>query len=242
MIRRIGWALLGLLLIFAAATVLTARSGDPTLYPARGEDRFTIHLVNHGWHSGIVLPRSDLTKDGAGAALRAIGERFAAYPQIEFGWGEAEFYRETPTVSDLDLWLGLKALFTPGGRDGVVQVVGLPDDLRFAFPNSDIVPVEVSREGLKRLLTRLEASFRLQDHQPIDAGPGLYGPSRFFAGNGRFGFWNVCNHWAADLLNSAGLPTAPVLASLPRGLILDLAWRSGAKEIPKAPVHERLPE
>jgi hypothetical protein len=36
----------------------------------------------------------------------------------------------------------------------------------------------------------------------------------------------VCNHWIAGLLDAAGVPTSPVLATLPYGLILDLRWRS----------------
>lgn len=221
-----------LLLVLALITLFTAKPGDAALYPPKPGDAHAIYLVSHGWHSGLVLPRAVLTGAGAGAALRAVADRFRTFPMIEFGWGEAEFYRATPTVADLDWGLALKALFTPGGRAGVVQVVGLPAQLRAAFPTSDIVPLNLSGEGLARLLARLDASFRLADHQPVDAGPSLYGTGRFFAANGRFSFWNLCNHWAADLLNAAGLPVAPVLATLPRGLILDLGWRSGAAALP----------
>lgn len=224
-----------LMLVLALATIFTAKPGDAALYPAKPGDAHVVYLVSHGWHSGLVLPRDVLTGRDSGAALRTVAEKFRDFPMIEFGWGEAEFYRATPTVADLDWGLGLKALFTPGGREGVVQVVGLPNDLREAFPRSDIVPLTLSGEGLRRLLTRLEASFRLLDHQPVDAGPGLYGAGRFFAATGRFSFWNLCNHWAADLLNAAGLPIAPVLATLPRGLILDLEWRAGATPLPLTP-------
>lgn len=224
-----------LLFVFALAVILTAKPGDAALYPPKPGDAREIVLVSHGWHSGLVLPRSALTGEGAGAALRAVADRFRDFPMIEFGWGEAAFYRATPTLADVDWVLGLRALFTPGGREGVVQVVGLPSNLRAAFPTSDIVPLTISGEGLKRQLARLEASFLIRDNQPVDAGPGLYGQSRFFEGAGRFSFWNVCNHWAADLLNAAGVPVAPVLATLPRGLILDLEWRSNAARLPLSP-------
>ncbi|GEO97954.1 DUF2459 domain-containing protein [Methylobacterium haplocladii] len=231
-LRRIGLTAAGLFLAFLLAAVLTARPGDLTLYPPTDADARTIHLVSHGWHSGVVLPRAALTEEGAGTALRAIAIRFRDYDNIEFGWGEARFYRATPTVTDVDWVLAAKALFTPGGADGVVQVVGLPDDLRATFPNAEIVSIRVSPAGLGRLLARLDANFRLEGLQPIEDGPGLYGPSLFYAGTGRFSFANVCNHWTAGLLNAAGLPVAPVIDTYPRGLILDLSWRSGATALP----------
>lgn len=233
-LRRLGFAAAGLLVALFLLVVLSARPGDPSLYPPPPDDGITIHLVSHGWHSGVVLPREALTGEGSGAALRSVAVRFRAYPRIEFGWGEARFYRATPTVTDVDWRLALEALFTPGGRAGVIQVVGLGEDVRDAFPHSAIVPVPISARGLTRLLTRLDASFRLDAGQPIAAGPGLYGPSLFYEGEGRFSFHNVCNHWTAGLLNTAGLPVAPALDTLPAGLIADLEWRSGLARLPAA--------
>nr|WP_243214855.1 MULTISPECIES: DUF2459 domain-containing protein [Methylobacterium] len=216
--------LVGLLVL---AALLTARPGDPDLYPAPDAEGTVIALVSHGWHSGLVLPRAVLTGAGSGPALASIATRFRAYPEIEFGWGEARFYRATPTLAQFDLALALAALFTPGGRDGIVQVVGLERPARDSFPASDLVPLRVSKQGLARFLARLEASFRLVDGQPVAGGPGLYGPSLFYDGAGRFSYTNVCNHWAARLLNAAGLPVTPVLDTHPAGLLLDLRWRAG---------------
>ncbi|MET0259030.1 MAG: DUF2459 domain-containing protein [Methylobacterium sp.] len=232
-LRRLAIAAAGLVLVILLAVVLTARPGDPILYPPTDTEARTIHLVSHGWHSGLVLPREALTGEGAGTALRAIAIRFRDYDLIEFGWGEARFYRATPTVADVDWRLAVEALFTPGGTAGAVQVVGLPANLRAAFPNAEIVPIRVSAAGLARLIVRLDAAFRLEGRQPVEDGPGLYGPSLFYAGTGRFSFANVCNHWTAGLLNAAGLPVAPVIDTHPRGLILDLAWRSGAMAMPR---------
>jgi len=64
-------------------------------------------------------------------------------------------------------------------------------------------------------------------------GQGLYGPSLFYRGVGGFHVFNVCNHWVARLLSAAGLPTAPVLATLPPGLFLDLKWRAGLVPLPR---------
>ena len=108
-------------------------------------------------------------------------------------------------------------------------MVGLARPARESFPQAVIVPVPLSRAGFARLLARLDAGFRLTDGQPADLGPGLYGPSLFYAGQGRFAYDNLCNHWAAGLLNAAGLPITPVLDTHPAGLLADLRWRAGLK-------------
>ncbi|KQT50570.1 hypothetical protein ASG52_07100 [Methylobacterium sp. Leaf456] len=233
--RRLGRVLAGFLVALVAlvglSAVWTARPGDPALYPTNESEAETVLLVSHGWHSGIVLSRESVTGEGAGSALRNVSTRFRDFSQLEFGWGEARFYRATPTLAAFDWRLALSALFTPGGSDGVIQVVGLERPARDSFPSADIVPVRVSRGGLARLLARLEASFKLTENQPVDLGPGLYGPSLFYEANGRFSYSNVCNHWAADLLDAAGVPTTPVLDTHPLGLLADLRWRAGVEPL-----------
>ena len=77
---------------------------------------------------------------------------------------------------------------------------------------------------------RLDASFaRARSGLPAqELGRGLYGPSLFFRATGTFHLFNLCNHWAAGMLDAAGVPTTPVLDTLTQGLFLDLRWRAGA--------------
>jgi uncharacterized protein (TIGR02117 family) len=218
--------LIGLLLV----AVVTARSGDPAIFPAKGDDAVTVHLVSHGYHSGLVLPRAALAAE-AGArghsALINVAARFAAYDAIEVGWGDEHFYRHVPTAAALEWRLALQALFRPGNAS-VLHVVGLPAPARQVFPVSDIMALRLSREGFERLLAALETSFAKDvQSRPVHLGPGIYGPSLFYRAIGEFHLFNVCNHWTARLLDVAGVPTAPLLATLPYGLLLDLRLRSG---------------
>jgi hypothetical protein len=108
-------------------------------------------------------------------------------------------------------------------------------DSRTVFDLADIVRLRLSPAGFERLLALLEAAFtRNESGSPIELGPGLYGPSLFFRANETFSILRVCNHWAADLLDAAGVPTAPVLATLPHGLLWGLRWRSGLRSLPSA--------
>ena len=118
--------------------------------------------------------------------------------------------------------------FRPG-NPSVLHVVGVKGDPRAMFPNSDLVRVGISDAGFVRLVDMLDATFGRGKGSvmPEQLGPGLYGTSLFFRANGTFHLFHVCNHWIADLLDAAGVPNAPVLATLPSGLLLDLKWRSG---------------
>jgi uncharacterized protein (TIGR02117 family) len=209
-----------------------ARPGDRKLYPAPAGSSVTVFVVSHGYHAGLLVRREKLAavagQDGH-TALAAIGQRFGAYPWLEIGWGDEGFYTSVPTIAHLTFVSAVRALFLPGNAS-VLHVVGVPEDLRAAFPAAEIVRLDLSEEGFRRLLAQLDAAFASgpQEPGPQDLGPGLYGPSRFYRAVGTFNLLNVCNHWTARLLDAAGVPTDPVLATLPFGLLLDLRWRAGA--------------
>jgi uncharacterized protein (TIGR02117 family) len=226
-------------LVFVAATLVTLRPGDRALYPAPpGEATVRVFVVSHGYHAGIVLPRAtlaDVASRRGHAALVAVATRFGVFPFLEVGWGDEEFYRSVPTIASLTVPMAARALFLPGNRS-VVHVVGLSYPPRAAFPAADIIALDLSAEGFDRMLSRIDATFApAAGGSADDAGPGLYGPSRFYRALGSFNIFHVCNHWLADLLDAAGVPTAPALATLPAGLFMDLEWRSGLHPLPRAP-------
>jgi uncharacterized protein (TIGR02117 family) len=241
LLRRTGLGIAGALiapiLVLILATVLTARSADPALWPpAAGAPRIEIFVVSHGYHSGLVLPR-DMMAEAAShhgrIALGAVVQRFSGYRFVEVGWGDESFYRHVPNIASLTFGLAVRALFRPG-NPSVLHVVGVNGNPRAMFANSDLVPVDVGGAGFARLADMLDASFARGQGGlvPEELGPGLYGLSLFFRANGTFHLFHLCNHWIADLLDAAGVPTAPLLATLPSGLLLDLKWRSGLVRLP----------
>lgn len=233
-----GWIIVAEIIGLLIAAVVTVRERDPTLWPPAANSLTTeIHLVSHGYHSSLVVPHA-ATRDRASlqnnSAVFALVQRFAAYTWLEIGWGDEGFYRMAPDLASVTAKEAVRALFGSGNAS-VVHVVGLIQNPRVSFASSDIVRIDLSQAGFGRLIDGIDASFaRAKDGAAIDdAGPGLYGPSRFYRGVGKFNIFNVCNHWVARLLSDAGLPTAPVLATLPQGLLLDLKLRAGLVPMPK---------
>lgn len=228
--RAFAWAGLAALVCLAILLAGT-RWGDRSLYPAApGAPSIPVYLVSNGFHSGLVLPRAALSEvagdTGQGAVL-AVAIRFGHYDWIETGWGDDRFYREVPTVSAFNWHLGLRALFWPGNLT-VMHVVGIEGDPHPVFGGSDLVRLDLTPDGFGRLVAALDRSFaRDPAGLPLDLGPGLYGPSLFYRAVGMFGWFNVCNHWTARMLDAAGVPVSPVAATLPMGLVADLRLRSG---------------
>jgi uncharacterized protein (TIGR02117 family) len=234
--RRVLLAAAAVIVAFVAAALVTARPGDPNLYPpAPGADSVEIFMVNHGYHTGIVLPRTGAVEAAARhslTAVAAVATRFAAFSFLEIGWGDEWFYRAAPTISAVTVPMALRALFWPG-NPSVLHVVGLNESPAVVFGNSELVPIRLSTDGFASMLAMLDATFARTDRAelPPDLGPGLYGPSLFFRAVGAFHVFNVCNHWVARLLDAAGVPTSPLLAIVPAGLLLDLRWRSGLRPL-----------
>lgn len=235
MARKLASGLVWLIAIVAAAVIVaaiaTGRAGDPALYPAAGP-AIQAYVTTNGYHSGIAVPRAALSDVAARqglAALTMVTTRFADYAWLEIGYGELEFYRSVPTVAAISPMMALRVLFRPGNA-AVLHVVGLDRIPPAAFPQAATVRLDLSETGFARMARRVDASFAPGPAglPADDLGRGLYGPSRFFRAAGTFHLFHLCNHWVADMLDAAGLPTTPVIDTLAQGLLLDLRWRSGA--------------
>jgi uncharacterized protein (TIGR02117 family) len=237
LLRWFGWVVGSAIAALVVLTLATARSGNATLYPPpAGQPRVEIVVVANLYHSGIVIPNGMMAEAAHRRglqALAAVAQRFDTFPLIEFGWGDEGFYTRVPTTRELTTALALRALFRPG-NPSVLHVVGLTEHPRQAYPQANMAALSVSKAGFDRLVAMLDRTFARTGRAggTEELGRGLYGPSLFYRAVGTFNLLRVCNHWIADLLDAAGVPTAPVLATLPQGLLWDLSWRAGAVRLP----------
>ncbi len=114
-LRWVAWPIGFLAAALTVAVIVTARSGDATLYPpAQDATRIDVFVVANVHHSGIILPRqalADAARRRTLSALAAVTERFADYEWLEFGWGDEGFYTQVPTMNELTTALALRALF-----------------------------------------------------------------------------------------------------------------------------------
>lgn len=161
----------------------------------------TLHVVGHGWHTGIVLRAADVPAD----AWPARGD-FPDAQYLEVGWGDRDYY----PAADPGAWLALKAAFWP--TPGVLHVVAFNGAVEGYFGAAEVIELSVSEKGLQKLIEHVRASHELDAAgRPIQLGPGLYGRSRFYASREHFHLFKTCNVWVAAALREAGLPLTPAL-------------------------------
>ena len=72
-------------LVIAANLVIGVIKGFAAEIDKSAENE--VYVVNHGWHTGFVLPASDIQQ-----VIPELKNRFGNAPYIEFGWGDNEFY------------------------------------------------------------------------------------------------------------------------------------------------------
>jgi uncharacterized protein (TIGR02117 family) len=170
-----------------------AKTGSRAERAAADRGVGVIHVVSNGWHTGIVLPRSDLLR----GRIAEIDD-FPRAEFFEFSWGDARYF----PAPKKDLGMVMRALFTP--TPAVLHLAGLPAEPRKVFPDAEIVDLELSSEGLQNLLAYLDQSF---DRSAANSAlPGLYRFSRFYPATGRFHLFDTCNTWTARGLKAAGVP------------------------------------
>ena len=185
------------LIIFSIALLSGCAKPVSTLYPPDPDrtDNKTVYIVNHGLHTGIVLPKKDA------APYMHSFDNYKSARYLEIGWGDETYYQAEKGT----LWMGIRALFWP--TDTVLHVAALQTDPIAYFPNNEVVQLKLSKTGFIRLVEFIDNSFTLNEkRQIIKLGSGLYGTSRFYRAEGTFHLFNNCNTWSARAIRSSGFP------------------------------------
>jgi uncharacterized protein (TIGR02117 family) len=188
-----------------AFIVLASGCAGPVhgLYPPReGESVTSVWLVNHGWHTGIVVRRQDVP-DGLWPQLRD----FADSELVEVGWGERDFYMAPAGTSGM----ALKAVLWPASS--VLHVAGFSRPVERHFPASEIVEITLSRRGFEKLAAFIQEAYATDEAGgAIGLGPGQHPNSRFYLARETYHALKTCNTWTANALRSAGCPITPFYA------------------------------
>lgn len=219
---RFLWA--GLLGGLAALWTWTA-PGDPALWPKRPDEAgVPLYLLDNGFHTDLVVPRAELAaRPGPLAdAVATLGPG----DWVLIGWGDAKFYvDQSPIQSRLPD--GARAFFRPGNPSVLML---RPETVA---PEQAFLPegrrrLALSAAGFTAMERRIEASLDLSTGAPRVAATRPGDPVRFFASREPFSVLHLCNHWAGEVLNAAGLPIRPVqtILSAEVGHTVDRSARS----------------
>jgi uncharacterized protein (TIGR02117 family) len=123
---------------------------------------------------------------------------------VAVGWGNREFYVNTPTWAEFKLSSAVGALFWP--TETVLHVEYLGD----VAPGQAMQPVLLTREQYQELAAFVEASVgAVQENGAAQIASEIsYGNrDQFYVASGRYHLFNTCNQWTGRGLKAAGVPT-----------------------------------
>lgn len=201
-----------ILCLISSILLLAACSDKPyALVPAAVSDTGRsqqIFIVNHGHHTGIVIPGEVLNE-----AVPELTERFGTPHYYEIGWGDREFYQ----AQQVNTSLALQALLWSGGA--VLHIVAFSEDPISFFSSEPVISTCLSENELDSLKLFIVSSFSRSSNNSITTlQTGIYGNSQFYTAEGRYHLFNTCNTWTAKALKSSGFKIYP-LAALTSGSI-----------------------
>ncbi len=159
-------------------------------------------LRSNGIHTDVVLPATGAAIDWRAELPKTDFPRMRrAYDSIAFGWGERQFYLETPTWADLKAGTALVAATGLGDAALHVEYADRPR------PGERAACTRVNEAQYRALVAYIERTFaRDAAGRPrrIDA-PGYGAADAFYEAKGTFSIFVTCNEWVRDGLAASGI-------------------------------------
>jgi uncharacterized protein (TIGR02117 family) len=161
-----------------------------------------IFVETNGVHTWIVVPAVTRQMDWRPLAP-ASDIRDPRYDgdYLAIGYGNRDFYLNTPAWRDLTVKRALGAAF--GNGRTLMHV----DHERDPQPSADERPIILTEREYGRLVAFIQASFdRGPDGKTLPLRGRGYGPSDvFYEARGSYNAFYTCNEWAGEALRTAGV-------------------------------------
>lgn len=156
-----------------------------------------IFISSNGTHLDIIVPVKNLNKifiDNLQVQDSAV--------YISFGWGDKEFYLNTPTWGDLTISTAFKALFL---KSESAMHVSFHKTIYMHWKKIDLCEIQ-----LENLNSFIESTFQKSNKKKFTR-IGVSGYSEndyFFEARGSFSFYRTCNIWVNEALKKANIKTS----------------------------------
>ncbi|NUY79352.1 TIGR02117 family protein [Flavobacterium sp. MAH-1] len=171
------------------------------------EDRASdvaIYIKSNGVHTDIVFPIKTTYKDWTPLVhpTRTLSKD-STFQYVGLGWGDHDFYLNTPEWSDLKASTAFKAAFWMG--TGLMHAT-----FHKEVKESELcIKVMVSKQEYLRMVAFAESSFIKKDGQTVQIPNASYGDhDLFFEAHGKYNLFYTCNAWANNCLKSGGQKAA----------------------------------
>jgi uncharacterized protein (TIGR02117 family) len=211
------------LVLAPAAAWLFAAESLSRIPTGAGYERglIPVFLISNGWHADLAMPARaagiDWPRYLPPEDFQAA-DPMAAY--IAFGWGDRDFYLETPRFSDLSAGTALKAVMGSGRAVLHVSYLHQPE----AGPGTSAL--FISEAAYVRLALAIRQQFQSDGtgKSIVIPGQGYGAADAFYEAKGSYSLVRTCNAWMGERLIEADLPSGR-WAPLARHLLA--AWSKG---------------
>ncbi len=209
----IGWitATLGLYMFAALLGAIIPQNSDQ----ANVVDGRTLYIYDNGVHTSLVLSRSygDVVLDEALTQRDAFPGPSAIYPWIMVGWGDREFFLNTPYWKDLSARTAVSALW--GSGKSLIHI----DRLNTLPPRQNLRKIVLNEKQYAKLLKFIYPQITIgANGRPISMN-GYGSDDRFYVSSGRK-YWALytCNNWIGEAIANADVKTG-IWTPLPFGIM-----------------------
>lgn len=159
-----------------------------------------IYVINHGWHTGLVISTKELN-----LLLPNLVLRFSNNQYYEIGWGDKGFYQ----ANEMTASLAIQALFYSSGS--VIHIAAFNEHPKQHFSKNEVIKLNISHDNYYKLLDFIKSSFATDAKGNIIQDKlGIYGNSQFYIATGQYHLFNTCNQWTANALATSGLNINPL--------------------------------
>ncbi|MEW4922133.1 DUF2459 domain-containing protein [Algibacter sp. 2305UL17-15] len=158
------------------------------------EHHSKIYLSTNGVHLNIVIQKKDIDTALLKSLLILENEKY-----ISFGWGDENFYINTPTWGDLTFKNAFSAMF--------LKSSALIHLTRYSSIESSWVEVPIDESELKDLNNYILDSFVLDENGSKIILPNVAYTlnDNFYKAKGSYSCFNTCNSWVNRGFKTSGL-------------------------------------
>ncbi|CAN5383871.1 TIGR02117 family protein [soil metagenome] len=194
--KKIFKSILYFLLIPVTYIIISLILTVITIDRKANDEKFSklIYLSTNGVHLDIVIPKKDIDSLVLSGIKHNETENY-----LSFGWGDENFYINTPTWGDLTFSNAFKAMF--------LKTTTLMHVTRYKQKRTDWIEIKVNEFELQKLNTYLLNTFESNENgmKLILENKGYSSIDDFYKSKGSFSCFNTCNSWVNKGFKESGL-------------------------------------
>ena len=193
-------SVIGLIGLYFLSALILSRIGVPA-EQEKGND-IAVYVLSNGVHTDIVMPVKSQPKDWSREIKFEDTElKDFAMNYVAVGWGDKEFYLNTPTWADLKFTTAFKAGF------GLGNAAIHSTFYKKMTESKDCVKIELTTKQYGKLVKYVDTGFKKDSaghYMPINTDANYGATDAFYEANKKYSIFFTSNTWTNKALKACG--------------------------------------